>query len=124
MNKRNYNGLQRGPIRTALHKLLAGYSSTPNNLLTCRFCGQTPNFIDTFNNITTAMDDCLYWKIDSIVPSIEVANEKHEKQPCESPYFDHEYVQQSGPGISGDDYHGFVFLPINSQFYVKVEYAT
>ena len=82
------------------------------------------NFIETFNAIANAMDDCSFWKIDSIVPEIEIDTDKLEKQPCTCNTFDHEYVDQSGPGITGDDYCGFVYLPIDPGFYVKIEYAT
>lgn len=62
-------------------------------------------------------DDCDSWQIDSIVPHGQV---KGNRQDC--PFFGHKYVDQSGPGIMGDDYSGYQYIPMEGQ-YLKVWYA-
>ena len=57
------------------------------------------------------------WEINSIVSVNEVTGIRQE---CE--LFGHEYVNQSGGGIAGDDYSGWLYLPIEGQ-YLKIWYA-
>jgi hypothetical protein len=41
-----------------------------------------------------------------------------EKQESDIPGLDFEYVNQSGPGIGGDDYHGTMAYPIEGKLFV------
>ena len=61
-----------------------------------------------------------YFHIDKIVDASQVRGQRQEED-C-SPEFDHCFVDQSGGGISGDDYHGTVFFHLGDGQYLTAEY--
>lgn len=44
------------------------------------------------------------------------------RQECDCELFDHEYVDQEC-GISGDDFSGFIYLPLPGNQYAKFHFA-
>ena len=82
------------------------------------------DFIETFEAVEKCMDDCTFWGMLKIVTTHAMDFDKLTKQTCDHPLFDHEYVDQKGPGFSGDDYHGYVYFPLTDGRYLQVEYAT
>lgn len=68
-------------------------------------------------NLIEVFVSCDSWAIVGMVPPDKVTGDKQE---CE--IFGHAYVDQSGPGICGDDYYGHQYIPIEGQ-YLKVWYS-
>jgi len=61
-----------------------------------------------------------YFHIDEIVDASQVCGQKQEEE-CQ-PEFDHCFVNQSGGGITDDDYHGTVFFHVGAGQYLTVGY--
>lgn len=84
--------------------------------------GEVPISFD----LKTALDgvknffDGEYFHIDEIVDASQVCGQKQEEE-CQ-PEFDHCFVNQSGGGITGDDYHGTVFFHVGAGQYLTVRY--
>lgn len=75
------------------------------------------SFVSIIPKIVQRMEDHS-WEIIGMVSPDDVTG---NRQDC--PVFGHEYVDQSGPGILGDDFHGYIHVPIGGQ-YLKIWYST
>lgn len=81
--------------------------------------------MDLIDGVTHAAQwleqDCSYWAIKCItmIPAIK-ALEYGQRQECE--FFGHCYVDQSGGGMTGDDFHGMVYFHIEGDHYLVAEY--
>lgn len=61
-----------------------------------------------------------FFLIKSIVDESRVSGD-HQDDECR-PQFDHCVVDQDGGGITGDDFHGYVYFHIGNREYLMVEY--
>lgn len=61
------------------------------------------------------------WEIRGLVDPMEVTGTRQES---DHDYFDHLWVdQEAGGGITGDDFYGFMYIPIpNEGHYIKIWY--
>ena len=60
------------------------------------------------------------FQIMEVMSKEEVEGQRQEDERC--PMFDHLYVNQDDGGITGDDFHGYVFFYIGNDEYLYVEY--
>ena len=72
-----------------------------------------PSFEAMLHIIAEQMTDVSYWRIAGFVK-----DPKGDRQPSDSKYFDHEFVDQQ---CWDDDCSGCVYLPVGDD-YLKVEY--
>lgn len=59
-----------------------------------------------------------HWEIVSVVSQDHLTGRRQEDST-----FGHVYVDQSGPGMLGDDYRGHLYIPVENA-YVKVWYCS
>lgn len=67
-------------------------------------------------------EDGLFCHSPRVVKEADIDLTKFEKQSCVFDGCDFEFIDQSGPGISGDDFHGTMAWPIGDGLLFVLKY--
>ena len=83
--------------------------------------------MDAFDLVRSAINDtrsqCSFVSGHRIIEDANFDRAGFEEQSSDVPGFETEFINQSGPGITGDDYHGTMAFRLPDDWWLLIDYT-